>query len=162
MKSQTPNSKSRINSKFQFKGKMVIVGIGNTMRGDDGFGPALIKKIKGEVKALCIDTGAAPENYIGKIARENPDTILIVDAVHLGLAPGEYDILRKSDIINRGLSTHDISAGMLIDFLEKETKADIYLLGVQPERVSFGDEMSDAVKKALVELSEFVKEAEDA
>ena len=29
-----------------FKGKIVIVGVGNTLRGDDGFGPMLIEKLK--------------------------------------------------------------------------------------------------------------------
>lgn len=162
MKNALSIAKMKANFKNVFKGKTVIVGIGNTMRGDDGFGPALIEKIKDEVKAVCIDTGTTPENYVGKITRMRPDTILLVDAVHLGLAPGEYDILRKSDIANCSLSTHDISAKMLIDFLEKETRADIYLLGVQPESLSFGVEMSDSVKKALIDLSGLIKEATDA
>ena len=69
-----------------FKGKVVIVGIGNTMKGDDGFGPALVERLSPKVKAVCIDAGSAPENYTGKIVKEKPDTILIVDALHLGLA----------------------------------------------------------------------------
>lgn len=162
----------KTNLKNVFKGKAVIVGVGNTMRGDDGFGPALIERLirsqppapelKGKVKAVYIDAGSAPENYLGKIAKERPETILIVDAVHLGLAPGKYEILKKSDIVNCGLTTHDISANMLVDFLEKQTEADIYLLGVQPENVSFGDGMSEEVKKALIEISELITEAINA
>lgn len=156
------NPKFQIGAKFQAKGKVVIVGIGNTMRGDDGFGPALVEGLTGKIKAICINVGSAPENYITKIVEAAPDTILIVDAVHLGLAPGEYDILTKSDIINCGLTTHDISPSMFIDFLEKQTRADIYLLGVQPKNVSFGEEMSDAVKKALIDLSASIKEITNA
>lgn len=153
------------------KGKVVIFGVGNIMRGDDGFGPALIERLiqsqpppdlKEKVRAVYIDAGSAPENYLSEIVKEGPDTILIVDAVHLGLAPGEYEILKKPDIVNCGLTTHDISANILIDFLEKQTKAGIYLLGVQPKNISFGDEMSDEVKKALVEISELITGAIDA
>jgi len=153
------NLKFQIRLKDILKGNVVIVGIGNSLRGDDGFGPALIERLKGEVSALCIDAQTAPENYIGKIAKAKPDTILIADSVHLRLLPGECRILTKSDILNCGLSTHDISPAMLIGFLEKETRANIYLLGVQPKSVSFAEEMSDDMKKALEEVTKLIKEA---
>ena len=144
------------------RGKVVIVGIGNTLRGDDGVGPAFIESIKGRVNAVCIDAAAALENYIGKIAKEEPDTILIVDAIHLDLLPGEYKLLAKEDIIQCGFSTHDISPRMAIDFLEKETKAKIYLLGIQPQSISLGDEISSKVKETLKEVSELLKGAPGA
>jgi len=144
------------------RGKVVIVGIGNPLRGDDNFGPAIIEKLKGNTKAVCIDAGTAPENYTGKIIKENPDTILIVDAVHLDLSPGEYDILKPSEIVKSGFTTHDISPRMFLEYLEKETNANIYFLGVQPENVSFGNEMSENVKKTLKEITVLIKEAEHA
>jgi len=140
------------------RGKVIIVGIGNIMRGDDGFGPALVKELDNRVNAHCIDVGTAPENYIGKIAKMSPDTILFVDAVHLSIKPGEYDILKKEDIVSSGLTTHDISPEMLINFLESQTKAKIYLLGMQPESIGFGDEMSDAVKRSLMKIAELIEE----
>ncbi|MFH1776973.1 MAG: hydrogenase 3 maturation endopeptidase HyCI [Candidatus Omnitrophota bacterium] len=134
------------------KGKIVIVGVGNTLRGDDGFGPMLIDRLKFNTRLVCINAGSAPENYTGKIIKENPDTILIIDAVHLGLRPGEYDVLRPDEIIKSGFTTHDISPRMFIEFLQKETKADIYLLGVQPGNISFGAEISVEVKRTLEKI----------
>ena len=145
-----------------FKEKMVIVGIGNTLRADDGFGPALIEKIKDKIKAVCIDAGSAPENYTGKIVKERPETILIVDALHLGKKPGEYEIIKKADIVRSGLSTHDISPNMFIEYLESQTQADIYMLGVQPKSVAFGEQMSKEVKQSLEAISELIKEADNA
>jgi len=148
------------------KGKIVIVGVGNLLRGDDGFGPALIEKLKKNFEEggdrqfksipILIDAGNAPENYTGKIVREKPDTILIIDAIHLGRKTGEYEVLSKSAIAETGLSTHNISLNMFIEFLENETKANIYILGVQPENVNFGQEMSENVKKAVEELSRLI------
>ena len=134
------------------KGKVVIVGIGNYLRGDDGFGPALIDRLKTKVKAVCIDAGIAPENQVGNIAKENPDTILLVDAIHLGKNPGEYEILKKEDIIKSGFTTHDISMRMFIEYLQEQAGADIYLLGVQPQDISLGAKMSDRVKDTLENL----------
>ncbi len=136
-----------------FNGKIVIVGIGNALRGDDGFGPALIERLKGKVKAVCLDAGSAPENYLGKSVKEKPDTILIADALHLGLSPGDYEILKKDEILKSGLSTHDVSPHMLIEYLENGTSAEIYMLGVQPQSLSFGEEMSQSVKRTLEEIT---------
>jgi hydrogenase 3 maturation protease len=140
-----------------FKGKVVIVGIGNTLRADDGLGPALIARLKGKIKAGCIDAGSAPENYTGKIIRERPDTILIVDALDLGKDPGEFAILKKNEIVKSGLSTHDISPHMLIEYLEKETQAAIYMLGVQPGDLSLGRPLSESVKLAIDKITSLIK-----
>ncbi len=135
-----------------FSGKVVFVGIGNILRGDDGFGPALIEKLNGKVPALCIDAGSAPENYSGKIIKEDPDTVILLDIAHMGMKPGEYDVLKKDDILRSGFTTHDLSPNMFIEYLEKETGADICMIAVQPERVSFSEEMSDSVKRAIGEI----------
>jgi len=144
--------------KTLFQGKVVIIGIGNILRSDDGFGPALISGLKDKIKAVCINAGTAPENYTGKIIQANPDTILIVDAVDLDKKPGEFEILKKDDIIKSGFSTHDISPNMFIEYLEHQTQADIYMLGLQPENLSFGEEMSDNIKAALKKISTLIQD----
>jgi hydrogenase 3 maturation protease len=140
------------------RGRVVIVGIGNPLRGDDGFGPALIARVQGKVPMLCLDAGIAPENYIGRIIREQPDTILLVDVAHLELTPGQYRLLRSTDINTGGFSTHDMSSRVLIEFLENEVHADILLLGVQPHDVSLGKEMSAQVTRALDEVEQLLLE----
>jgi hydrogenase 3 maturation protease len=144
------------------KEKAVIVGIGNIMKGDDGLGPELVKRLDGKVKAACIDGGSVPENYTKSIAKENPDTILLVDALDLGLAPGRYEVLEPEDILKSGFTTHDISPRLFIEYLENTTKAKIFLLGVQPENISLGDEMSDSVKRALDEIENLIKGLDNA
>lgn len=144
------------------KGKVVIVGIGNTLKGDDGFGPALIEKLNGKVKASLIDAGPAPENYTGKIIKEKPDTILLVDACHLELQPGKYQILKPNEILKSGFTTHDMSPTLFMDYVGSQTKANIYMLGVEPENISLGSEMSDKIKNVLHETSEMIMEASNA
>ena len=136
------------------KGKVVIVGIGNTLRGDDGLGPALIARLRGKVKAVCLDAGSAPENYAGKIVKEKPNAILIVDALHLDKRPGEYEILKKDDIARCGFTTHDISPNMFIEYLKEETGADIMILGIQPGNLKMGNELSEPVKQTLDKIGE--------
>jgi hydrogenase 3 maturation protease len=140
-------------------GKTVIVGIGNPLRGDDGFGPALIGRIQGKVDMICLDAGTAPENYVGRMVKEEPDTILFADVAHLDLNPGQYRILQPADILKCGLTTHDMSARMLIEFLQNQTRAKIVMLGVQPQHVTLGEPMSEWVTQTLAEVERLIQEA---
>lgn len=141
------------------KGKTVIVGIGNTLRGDDGFGPALIERIQDKTGFVCLDAGSAPENYVGRIVKEEPDTILLVDVADLNVKPGQYRILQSADIIQCGFTTHDMSSRMVMEFLQNQTQASIYMLGVQPQQVSLGEAMSECVSGALHEIARLLHEA---
>lgn len=147
-----------IDFKEIIKGKIVFVGIGNTLKGDDGCGPVFIEKIKGKVKAVCIDAGATPENYTGKIIKEKPDTIILIDAVHLDKKPGEYEIVQKSDIEKHGFTTHDISPNIVIEYLEKETNAQIYMIGIQPLSLNLGEPVSEPVVQAINEITRLIEE----
>jgi len=138
------------------KGKVAFLGMGNTLRGDDGAGPIFIEKIRGKVKAVCINGETTPENYLGKIVKENPQTIILIDAIQMNLKPGSYRVLKKEEIENSGFSTHTISPNLLIDYLQKETGASIYMLGIQPANTSFGESISSEVKETIEKLSDYI------
>lgn len=137
------------------KGKIVVVGIGNTLRGDDGAGPELIRKLKKSFPhsqpppIYLIDAGEVPENYLQKISGYKPDTVLLVDAVDFRGRPGAVRIAEASAIRNDSVSTHNASLKLVMEYLEKETRADIFLLGIQPGNLAFGSGLSEPVKQAL-------------
>lgn len=129
------------------------------MRHDDGLGPEIIARLKTRIEAPCLDGGEVPENYFGKIVNENPDTVLIIDAVYLYQKPGAFRILTEDNILNDGLSTHDISPAVFIKYLREETGAEIYMLGVQPQNVQLGEGISDTVAHTLHFLEEMIVQA---
>lgn len=141
------------------KGRVVIVGIGNVLRGDDGLGPELVQRLSYKVEACCINAGNALENHLGPIGRYNPDTVLLVDAMHLGLRPGDVRIVDPSRIEHAGLSTHDVSPCLFLDFLVEASNCNVFLLGVQPEGIEIGSGMSTAVQNTLDSLERELLEA---
>lgn len=144
------HNKELANFKNRLQGKVSIVGIGNRLRGDDGAGPELIKKLKNLLRCLLLfDVGEVPENYLEKIAREKPDTIVLIDAVELGASPGTIKIIESDDIKDESLSTHKVSLKLVANYLRKRTSADVFLLGIQPQNTEFGGEISESVRKAL-------------
>ncbi|MHC4647512.1 MAG: hydrogenase maturation protease, partial [Planctomycetota bacterium] len=69
--------------------RTVIVGIGNTLKGDDGAGPLICEHLSAAgVSAELIDAGTVPENYIQPIIRKAPENLVIVDAMEFGASPG--------------------------------------------------------------------------
>lgn len=138
--------------KKALEGRVVIVGIGNKLRSDDGFGPVTIERLKDKTRAFLLDAGTAPESFLGPIIKNRPDTVIILDIADLGIPPGGIDILNKDDILKVGFSTHDASPGMFIDFLENNIDADIFMIAVQPKTVQFGGDLSREVIEAIGKL----------
>lgn len=139
--------------KSYLKGKVVILGIGNTLRSDDGVGSILATRIKDKVPYTVYNAGLSPENYLGKIIKEKPDNIVIIDAVDFGGLPGEFKVLEAKDIKTVNLfSTHNASLSLTINYLQENIKMDIIILIIQPKSIVFSDKLSPEVEKTLDRL----------
>jgi hydrogenase 3 maturation protease len=132
------------------KGRAVILGIGNTLRGDDGIGSLLAARLKGRVPYTVYDAGMSPENYLGKIVKEAPGNIVIIDAVDFGGRPGEVRLFEGGEIEASNLfSTHNVSISLAINYLKNNLEADIIILLIQPKTISFVDKLSREASGAL-------------
>lgn len=141
------------------QGRTVLVGMGNPLRGDDGAGPALMRRMDGLCDCLCINAETTPENCLGLIAKQQPDTVVFIDAVDMGLAPGQWRVFEDSEMAETSLHTHGISLGLLIAHLQSHTDARIVVLGIQPCSVAFGQGISVDVETAIEEIAEAVQTA---
>jgi hydrogenase 3 maturation protease len=128
-------------------GKVVILGIGNPVRGDDGAGPYLADRLAGRIDAEVINGEEIPERYTGVIRELHPDTIIILDAVCIGEKAGAVAVLTAEDVSMAGYSTHNTSIGLLMKYLERETGAEVFLLGIQPGNTSYGSVMTPPVRE---------------
>jgi hydrogenase 3 maturation protease len=142
--------------KLHLVGKVLVLGIGNTLRSDDGVGSLLATAIEGKVPYIVYDSSSSPENYLGKIIKDNPDTLLIVDAVDFGGYPGEYRLLEGDNMQTVNFfSTHDASISLAINYLKNSIKVDIIILAIQPKILAFGDKLSPEISKTLNFLTEW-------
>ncbi len=141
--------------KGRVKGRVVILGIGNELRGDDAFGPYVADRLKGQVNAAVFNCATTPENYYNPIVKENPDAIILLDIVGFNAPFGEIAVFEKDDIVKAGFSTHNISPKVFIELLESSVKADIMMVGVKPRSTVFGSELSAEVKEAADMLASF-------
>jgi len=138
------------------KGKVVFMGIGNILRGDDGIGPELVARLSGK-GLFTVDAGTVPENYIRPVVRLDPDTVVIVDAVSMDSDRGVVELLDRSEILgNTGFTTHTLSPVMVMERLEEETGARVVMLAIQPGTLEFGAPLSPEVARLLEVLPDLL------
>jgi hydrogenase 3 maturation protease len=142
----------------RLKGNVLLIGIGNTLRGDDNAGPALIESLEGKVKAGLLNAGEVPESYFNRILDAQADTIAVIDAADFGAAPGDVAILETEDIAGRSVSTHQMPLSLFFRFIKKYSRADIFALGIQPAHIAFGEPMSPEVATSVRALAELLGE----
>ncbi len=142
--------------------KLIILGVGNELKCDDGVGPYIIKRLKEEnlednKKLLFIDAKTVPENFTGKIRKENPSHLIIVDACLMDGQPGDMKIVNKYDFANIGISTHSMSLSFFVRYLERDTQIRIIFVGIEPESMDYADRPTQKVEDAACEFINTLK-----
>jgi hydrogenase maturation protease HycI len=131
------------------RGRVCILGVGNRDRGDDAAGSLVAERISGIRGAVVVDAGAVPENYLEKVLRSKPDSVLIIDAADFCGAPGDMCILEPAELkAVSALSTHALSLPMLVEFLTARAPIRVALLAIQPGTIRLGAAMSEEVRGA--------------
>lgn len=137
-------------------GALLLVGVGNRMFGDDGVGPMLIEQLAGRTNAELLDAGDSPEAYLGAIESSNAETVVLVDAVDFGQEPGAAAVFTRGRLPKQTSGTHRIPLGMLMDYISRLKRADIYLLGIQPESSRFGTQVGENVRRSVAGLADLL------
>jgi hydrogenase maturation protease len=146
--------------------KILVLGVGNPFRRDDGIGPAVISHLKSEwrftdSKVDLLDGGIDGLSLIDCI--EGYEKVLVVDAVDMGAVPGEVRMFSpeeaKLTIKADTLSTHGFGLAEVIALMEKlEMKPDMHIIGIQAKDVNFGEGMSPEVSSKIEEILKLIKE----
>jgi hydrogenase 3 maturation protease len=123
--------------------KILFVGIGNVLKKDDGVGVYITRKIKKTATVSVLTVEISIENYIGKINSMDPDILILIDCVDFQSPPGTTKLLPLSQIQDLTYNTHNISLKRFTEFF----KMPVFILGIQPEKVDFGENISYLVRK---------------
>jgi len=136
----------------------ILLGIGNPLNGDDGAGIYVAGQFRKEgwIPLAC---GTAPENFNGIIRKTRPDCLVLVDAAAMGLSPGEFRIIPRHKIADVSIGTHQLPLSLLFDFLS-DAAVRIVLIGIQPERVVAGEDISPRVREGAARLVQVLSSGE--
>ncbi|MEM5788902.1 MAG: hydrogenase maturation protease [Syntrophobacteraceae bacterium] len=144
-----------------------VVGCGNLLFGDDGFGPAVIERLLLEYPlpedVVAVDAGTAAGELLldALLGEETPETLIIIDAMNFGLEAGTVEEIPLEAIPVKkraDFSVHQFPALDILRALKECKGVDLKLLGCQvkaiPEEICPG--LSPAVASAVGETAKAV------
>jgi coenzyme F420 hydrogenase subunit delta len=145
----------------------LILGCGNSLFGDDGFGCALVEYLEAhytlpeEVCLLDAGTGVRKLLFTLCLSPVRPRRVLVLDALDVGrdvgelfeIAPGDIPAIKCDDF-----SLHQLPTSNLLRELEEQCGVEVRVLACQtaplPDEVRPG--LSDPVLRALPRAAELI------
>jgi coenzyme F420 hydrogenase subunit delta len=147
----------------------LVLGCGNILFGDDGFGCTLVERVRqrGDLPedACLLDVGTGVRRILFTIclSQVRPERLLIVDAVDLGRAPGELFEIDPAEMPANKLddfSVHHSPTSNLLRQLQGACGVEVRVLACQTDRLP--DEvrpgLSPAVEAALPGAADWLLE----
>ncbi len=147
----------------------LILGCGNILIGDDGFGPAVVDYLKehcrvpAQVAILDVGTGVREILFNVILADKKPETIIILDALDCNRKPGEVFTVAIEDVPER--KAHDFSVHMMptlnmLKELRDLCHVEVVVLAAQPESIpeTVQEGLSKRVQEAVTKTAEYIVE----
>lgn len=148
-------------------GRVVVIGCGNILFGDDGFGPGVIEYLQDRyrfpdvVEVVDAGTGAGDLLLDALLGERAPKTLILIDAMDLGLLPGTVKEIALDDIPGNkkaDFSVHQFPALDILKELRGRKGVEVRMLGCQvesiPEEVSPG--LSQTIACAVPETAKTI------
>ena len=145
--------------------KILVIGLGNILLGDEGVGVHAVEALKRKYdfpeEVRLLDGGTLGLDLLHLI--EGMDGVLFIDAVNLKESPGTIAVIEGEAIpslLEPKLSLHHVGLSDLLfasSFLGTRP-AEIALVGIQPETLEIGLELSKTVMDRFEQLLQAIVE----
>jgi hydrogenase maturation protease len=145
--------------RHRLRGRLVVVGVGNPWRADDGAGCRVAARLRAGGRVATLDAEEIPESFLGDILDRRPDSVAFVDAVDFGAPPGAVALLDRQLLERYPSTTHRPSLSLLMELVATSTGADVFVLAIQPRRVDLFGPMTAEVAVTADALAAMIEEA---
>ncbi|NJM54150.1 MAG: hydrogenase maturation protease, partial [Blastocatellia bacterium] len=98
---------------------------------------------------------------------ENYDLVILVDAVKVGAKAGTVFVIEPKSLANSPIISHDFTPNKALQFAQNfaNQPKKMLLIGCEPAKLDFNDEMSDEVKnsveKTVTKILEMISTADE-
>ena len=146
--------------------RILVAGVGNVLRGDDGFGPA-VTELLGHLpeRAVVVETGTGGIALLQELM-VGCDGLVLIDACDRGAAPGTVFVLEPE--VGEGVHTPDVhlanpdrvlSMAKTMGYLPDRVR----IIGCQPQEMDeLCQGLSPVVQRALPYAVQKIEEIVDA
>jgi hydrogenase maturation protease len=152
--------------------KTLVLGLGNTLLGDDGAGVHALKKLeqgwsRDDRSVEFIDGGTLSFTLAGLI--QDADHLIVIDAAQLNVSPGDVRVFEGREMdsyINSGKcsSVHEVSLSELMDIalLTGSLPRRRALVGIQPRLLDWAERTTVEVETGIELACEKTKQLLEA
>jgi hydrogenase 3 maturation protease len=158
------NLKADLKLKLKGAKKIAILGVGSELRGDDVAGVLVAKHLEAACsKSSCLNNckvfigETAPENLTGEIKRFKPGHIIIIDSAEMGKAAGAVQLIDPDEAGGFSFCTHNLPVKIMVDYLVNSIGCEIFIIGIQPKKISFGTLPSKEIIKSARQVCSAIK-----
>ncbi len=138
----------------QRRPRILVAGLGNLLLQDDGVGVHAVRALqKGVPRGVrAVEVGTAVLDVLHLV--EWADRILAIDAMAAGGAPGTIYRFGIADVAEAAVkaSLHEVDLLAALRFLTSGHRPEIAVLGVEPETIEAGLELSPSVQATIPHL----------
>ena len=146
--------------------RTLVVGVGNTLLSDEGVGVVICKKLMEEKQPAGVevyDAGVALSDVL--IRFDKVERLIIIDAVQGCGNPGDVYCLDLNELKGQGhnsccaASLHEIGVLEAIELAELAgwRATNITIIGIEPEKLEAGMELSDTIKSKVPAIMSFIR-----
>ncbi|MFN2215355.1 MAG: HyaD/HybD family hydrogenase maturation endopeptidase [Anaerolineales bacterium] len=142
--------------------RKIVLGLGNTLNRDEGLGVYALKDLENRLAGSKVDPelefldgGVLGLNLLPLV--EEASHILVLDAINARKEPGTVIEMKKEEIpLYTGIkmSDHQITFQEVLGLASFRDKLpdNLHLVGIQPDDISIGVEISDTVQASMEEV----------
>ncbi len=141
----------------------LILGVGNTLYGDDGLGVRIAESLQGQ---------RLPEGVVVEIARldgvdlvirmDGWERVILIDAVQMGEKPGHWRRFKPEEVRlvegGQGFSLHESGVASALELAQALGKLpkEVIIYGVEPEVLEVREELSPSVQSAIPDVTQHI------
>ena len=158
--SDAPGFEAALGGRLSGARHLAVVGVGDELNPRDRLGILAAGRIG------CLNlpgvsvfmAGTMPESVTAPVRRAKPSHILFIDTAAMGKPPGTLGIIDACDVHGDLLITHALPLPVVMQFLEKETKAPVTLVGIQPDLAASGGKPTPAEEEGIGRLVSLIED----
>jgi hydrogenase maturation protease len=145
--------------------RTVVIGLGNPLMGDDGLGLVALERLRADYQVPpdveLVDGGTWGMNLLPVI--ESAGRVILIDAIDVGAAPGTPVRLERARLpryLAMKISPHQVDLRDVLGLAELRgtLPADTVAIGLQPQRIALGNELTDTLRCRVDEVVALVLE----
>ncbi len=142
--------------------RLAILGVGCFVDADAAAGLIVAANLKNRFEEAGYENikvligGTEPEKCVKEISEFKPEHLLVIDTADVLREPGSITVILPDIMMGVSYTRHMLMLRIIVEYLKKEMKCGITILGIQPAYAAVGEGITEKVRESIETVSEII------